>query len=121
MKRLATAAALALSVLGAPTRSLGEGEARESQATHESVEALLVEFANTPAEHQALASYYRGKADAARAESVTHRAMAKHYTGGKLLQREAMKGHCEALATKFEEVAADYEDLAAGHESEAKH
>lgn len=118
MKRLGIAAALALLVLGGPLSALAdEGGAASA---NKSLEALLVEFADTPAQHQALASYYRGKAAEARSGAANHRSMAKHYAAGKLFERDAMRSHCEALAKKSEDAAADFEGLAAAHEAEAK-
>ncbi len=117
MKRIRIAVVLALMVLGNPLSPFAEGS---DASGHESIEALLVEFASTPTEHQALAGYYRGKAAEARAAAADHRSMAKHYAAGKLLQRDAMKSHCEALAKKSEDSAADFDGLAAAHEAEAK-
>ncbi len=116
MRKLGLAAALAALVFAGPLSSLAAGESPD----HKSLEALLVEFANTPQEHLALAGYYRGKAADARGAAVEHRAMAKHYASGKLLQRDAMKAHCEGLAKQFDAAAAEYEQLAAGHDAEAK-
>lgn len=117
MKKPYLVTALALVALAAPLGSLAQGAPPE--ASSPALEALLVEFANTPSEHRALATYYRGKAADARAEAASHRSMAKHYGAGKLIQRDAMKKHCEGLAQKLEGVAAEYDQLAAAHEKEA--
>lgn len=84
-----------------------------------SVEELLVEFASTPAEHRAVAAHFRAEAAEARREAARHRSMAKHYAGGKLMQREAARAHCERLAKRAEQSAAEYDGLAASHEAEA--
>ena len=47
------------------------------------LEQVLIEFADTPAEHQALADYYRGKAGKMRGIAEQHRSMGKRYGGTK--------------------------------------
>lgn len=84
------------------------------------LEQVLIEFANTPAQHQALAAHFRAKAAASRAEAERHREMAKSYGGAKQVLVEAQRKHCENLATSFETQATEYDALAAGHEAEAK-
>ncbi|HEU4428737.1 MAG TPA: hypothetical protein VFT98_08285 [Myxococcota bacterium] len=85
-----------------------------------SLEQLVVEMADTPAEHAALATHYRAKAAEARAAAARHESMGRVYTGGKMMQREQMKAHCRKLAEENTAIAAEYEELAKVHEAESK-
>jgi len=58
------------------------------------------------------------EAAVARKEAARHRSMAKHYAGGKLMQRDAARLHCERLAKRADQTAAEYDGLAAAHEAE---
>jgi len=102
------AAALALS----PALTLAD------EGSH-SLEQLVVEMADTPADHAALAGHYRAKAAAARAESAKHESMGRTYSGGKFFQRTAMQAHCKKIAEENAAVAAEYEELAKLHEAES--
>ena len=103
----------ALALLGAaPTFS------RAADTT--SLEELAAGMADTPEEHKAVAAFYRGKAEEARAEATRHRTMGKTYAGGKYVQKKAMEGHCEGLVASYESIAKQYDELAAEHEASAK-
>lgn len=86
----------------------------------ESLEEALVQFADTPAEHQALADYYKSKAADARASAAEHRKMGKTYSGQKAQQMQAMAAHCEKLAAAQDALAQQFDELAAGHLAMAK-
>ena len=86
----------------------------------ESLEQILVESASTPAQHEALAKYYRGKAAHEREKAAEHKAMGASYGGTKMTIAQAEKAHCEKLAAMHESAAKEYEEMAAGHESLAK-
>ena len=103
--------AVALALFAAPSFAAGE---------EHSLEQILVESASTPAEHQALASHFRAKAAAARAEAKEHRSRAESYGGTKLVVAAAQRKHCNDLATNLEAQAKLYDELAAAHEVEAK-
>lgn len=85
-----------------------------------SLEQVLIESASTPKEHQALASYYTGKAAAARKDAEYHRAMGKTYSGVKGSQLATMKDHCEKLASLDDEQAKEYDAMASMHRDMAK-
>ena len=111
-------APLVVSLLGIAF-AMHADEKKPSAESSTSVEEMLVEFASTPAEHRALAAHFRTEAAAARREAARHRSMAKHYAGGKLMQRDAARAHCDRLAKRAEQSAAEYDGLAAAHEAEA--
>jgi hypothetical protein len=85
------------------------------------LEQILAETASTPAQHQALAKYYRAKAADAKAEAASHRTMAKSYASGASIPLAKQRAeHCEKIAKLSDDQAAEYEKLAASHESQAK-
>lgn len=88
--------------------------------TTQHLEHLMVDNADTPEEHQALARYYRMKAADARSLAQEHREMGKRYFAGKLTQRQTMRKHCDRIAELNEELAAQYEELAKGEDAAAK-
>jgi len=84
-----------------------------------SIEELAAQLATTPEQHQAVAAYYRGQAEQARAEAQRHRKMSARYAGGKYVQKKAMEDHCAKLTASYESLAAQYESLAADHDAAA--
>jgi len=85
------------------------------------LEQILAETATTPAQHQALAKYYRAKAADAKAEAESHRTMAKNYSAGTSMPLARQRAeHCEKIAKLADGQAAEYEKLAASHETQAK-
>ena len=104
-------------LIGALALSPGFAWAEESDA---SIEQLIVNSAHSPADHAALAKYYRGKAAEAKAAAGTHQSMARSYSGGKLVQREQMAGHCKKIAKHDTATAGEFEALAKLHEQDAK-
>jgi len=83
------------------------------------LEHLMIENADTPEEHGALARYYQMKAADARSLAEEHRAMARRYMGGKITERQAMMRHCERIAELNDELATQYEGLAKGEDTAA--
>ena len=85
-----------------------------------SIEELAAGMADTPEDHKAVASYYRGKAEEARAEAQRHRKMGSMYLGGKYRQKEDMEKHCEGLSASYDALAKQYDALAADHDAAAQ-
>lgn len=109
-----------LAILGglALALALYTTSADEAHADTQHLEHLMVENADTPAEHAALARYYRMKAADAKALAQEHRAMAKSYRG-KPGEVRKMEKHCDRIAQLNDDLAARYEDLAKGEEAAA--
>jgi len=82
-----------------------------------SIEALAEQAASTPAQHEALAAHYRGKAEAARAEAKRHQEMALSFPskGG-----SGMQAHCQSLTEAAQKSATAYDAMAAMHDEDAK-
>jgi hypothetical protein len=104
-------------LIGLFSVSPGLSTAAENDA---SLEQLIVNMAHTPADHAALANYYRGKAADERAEAKTHQSMSRSYGGGKMAQREKMQEHCKRISEQNTAMAAEYEALANLHDEAAK-
>lgn len=106
------AVVLALAVVLASTWALAKD-------SHDREEAMI-ESASTPAQHEALAQHFHGKADEARKEAKRHLSMGKYYAGRKWAVAASQSKHCQDLAANLESQAKLYDELAVGHESEAK-
>jgi len=76
-----------------------------------------IETARTPADHEALASYYDREASAARASAAAHRKMAASYQGMVAGGRggASMPAHCNAIVRSQEAIATEYEGMAVAH------
>ena len=104
-------------ILGALALSPGMSVAAE--AGH-SLEEVVVEMADTPAEHAALARHFRAKAEEARAEAKRHEGMGRAYGSGKLTQQQRMRKHCANISNDLNDIAAEFDALATVHEQAAK-
>lgn len=107
-------------ILVAATALLAAGLTSGANADASGLEQVLIESASTPKQHSALASYYEGKAAAARKEAQEHRSMGKAYSAGKFTQVLQMKEHCEKLAALYDEQAKEFDMLASMHRDAAK-
>jgi hypothetical protein len=88
------------------------------------MEELAVRGASTPVEHRALAGYFRGQAQNARAEAQRHELMAQNFRrrGGQIPRvpmRAQMREHCERIGSAQESLAVEYDELARLHDQEA--
>jgi hypothetical protein len=86
----------------------------------ESLEQLVVEMAQTPAEHAAIAKHYRTQADVARKLAQRHLSMGRAYVGGKSTQGRQFQNHCRKIAEQQEAMAQEYDALAKLQDEEAK-
>ena len=84
------------------------------------LEQLVIDSAHTPADHTALAKYYRAKAASARADATSHESMARSYGGTKMAAKDQMQAHCQKISQQEKATADEYEALAKLHEDEAK-
>ena len=65
--------------------------------------------AKTPADHEAIARYYKGEAAGAAAKVTEHEAMVKAYAG------KTMDRHCESLLVTYRNQKQDFEALEKDH------
>lgn len=81
----------------------------------------LVESADTPAEHKALAGYYQAEATRQRMMALSHRKMGDSYMRAKLHRTaEEQQHHCEKIAGLEEQISQVYERMAETHEQQSK-
>ena len=76
-----------------------------------------IEAARTPADHEALVTYYGKEAAAARAKAEEHRQMGKGYAawpgGGR--GGGSWSAHCNSIAASYDAIASKYDAMAADH------
>ena len=115
-----------LLVLVAVVVSTFTGFAAESGKTMSKKEvAMLIEKANTPAEHNKLAKYYRQQADKFEADAKDHSEMGKMYkarpsaAGLKVAMSPDSAVHCEYIAESLRNAAKKARELASEHEKMA--
>lgn len=89
-----------------------------SDITDENV-AEKIEAANSPSEHEALASYFDAKAVAATAEVRRHERMRIAYSRG-MGKPHAMRAHCQALIRSNRNAIDEFTNLAELHRELAK-
>lgn len=113
VSRIAGVLAATMFVL-APGSTQAEGDS-------DALEPLVIEMADTPKVHTALARHYDAEAQEARAEERRHQRMAESYSRRKVsLRWIEERRHCERLSQKYADIAEEYEALAKLHEEEAK-
>lgn len=91
----------------------------QSPAPPASLEAVVAASVDKPADHRALAEYYRVQAAAERSQAARLRSSARHLGGGKLFQVSALKAQRISRAKMLEASAREHEMLAAEHEEMA--
>jgi hypothetical protein len=94
------------------------GWAQAAAGGNASLLQLMVDSAHTPAEHQALARYFRAAAADANALASTHNAMSRSYSG-KPGEMRNMAKHCDEIAKLNLGLVAQYEALAKAEEAAA--
>jgi hypothetical protein len=85
-----------------------------------SLEQLLAGTADTKAEHQALAKYYKEQAAEARVVAGRHQAIGRAYLGSKGANSQTLQRHCQKIAEQQEAMAKEFGAMAKMHEDEAK-
>ena len=80
---------------------------------------VLVDSASTPAQHQALARYFRAKAADAKALADLHTSMSRSYSG-KPGELRNMNKHCDQIVKLNQDLAVQYESLAKAEEAAGK-
>jgi hypothetical protein len=86
-----------------------------------SIEQMITE-AKTPAEHEAIATYYEKEAQATHQKHAEHKKLADFYAATPALKSKSgtLFNHCTDAAKKYEEIAKDYEAMAKLHKEMAK-
>ncbi len=104
-------------ILAALALSTGPVIAQESDM---SIEDVLIEEAQSPTQHQALAKHFRAEASKARALAERHASMARSYQRAKKVNKQGARNHCLRIAEQQREIASQFDGLAEMHEAAAK-
>ena len=75
----------------------------------------MVMEAKTPADHEAIASYYEKQAAENEAQAASHRELAATYRQFHNTNKNMMAPHCEIMADSYAKIAAEDSALAQGH------
>lgn len=88
----------------------------------EPIEKLISELADKPAQHAAVAKYYRERAEEAKKEVEQHKKMKNAYPVSPKANfpTASINTHCDNLIKAAETEEKEYEQLAAEHEALAK-
>lgn len=79
----------------------------------------MIAEAKTPADHQAIATWYEVESKAAHQKQAQHEQMKASYQSRYPIKRAAMVPHCESLIKKYGEMADEYAALAQLHKDMA--
>jgi len=86
--------------------------------------AKAITGAKTPAEHEAIASYYDKEAATAKDKAAEHRRLAEIYRNRSVSPRgqgqPTMANHCQQMAESFESIAGENTALAKAHQQMAQ-
>jgi hypothetical protein len=97
------------------------GPTQRAMAVDDSDIDAKIAAAKTPADHEAIAAYYDGKAKDARDKAAEHTKMAKEYRSVGHLAKGRFPEHCEGLARIYTSAAKEYEAMAKAHRDMAAH
>jgi hypothetical protein len=110
-----TGVAVALLAVGA-LAYLPFGSAQEEKNIDQ-----MIATAKTPADHEAIATYYEKEAQEARQKEAQHKEFSKSYSTIPVLKTKGSAvAHCDAIAKKYADIAKDNEALAKMHKEMAK-
>jgi len=114
-----TLAVLALvATLYLPTQRVGVAEAQTFNLEK------AVTGAKTPADHEAIASYYEKEAATAKDKAAEHRRLAETYrtlsVSGRGQGQPTMANHCQQLAQNYESIATENTTPATAHRQMAQ-
>lgn len=109
-------------VMGAVFVALGMfGYAQLGSAQDAKSIEQMIAGAKTPADHEAIATYYEKEAQAAHKKHAEHQEMSDSYATIPVLRiKTDTVAHCKIIAKKYEDIAKEYEDLATLHKELAK-
>jgi hypothetical protein len=97
------------------------GSTRLSSAQEGKSIEQMIAGAKTPADHEAIATYYEKEAQAAHKKHAEHQGMSDSYATIPVLRiKTDTVAHCKTIAKRYADIAKEYEDLATLHRGMAK-
>jgi hypothetical protein len=119
MKRVTMLLAAALIGLAAATLPTIRASAQSTVVTAENLNEKIA-AAQTPADHEAIAAYYKEQAAEAKKNAELHKQSAETYRKAKISKPVYMANMCDGIAKMWNKIAADDLLLAKAHMAMAK-
>lgn len=107
-----------LALLGFGFLPTASAQEEKEEKEEKNVEQLIAE-AKTPADHEAIATFYKEESQAARQKQAQHEQMKASYQSRYPTKRAAMVPHCESIIKKYKEMVEEYAALAQLHKDMA--
>jgi hypothetical protein len=118
MKRVTMLLAAGLLLLAATVPAI-RAIAQPTTVTDDNLDQMIV-AAKTPADHDAIATYFEGEAADAKKKAALHAGVADTYRKLKIPKPVYMAEMCDGIAAGFEKTAKDAKKLAKMHHDMAK-
>lgn len=119
MKRLGMVFLAAGLVLFAATVPVLRAGAQQAVVTDDNLDEMITK-AKTPADHEAIATYFAQEATDAKKKADLHRRTAETYRKLKIHKPQYMAEMCDGIAAMWDKTAADADKLAKAHREMAK-
>jgi hypothetical protein len=93
-----------------------------AESNDDAILKVLTDFADTPAQHESLAKYYKEQSDTAKKNLALHKQMKARYVSYSKMQMRpsSMTTHCDELIKLDEAAIKEYDALAAEHQAVIK-
>ena len=119
MKRVTMLLAAVLVLLAAASLPIMRAGAQQAVVTDDNVDQMIAS-AKTPADHEAIATFYEQQAADAKKKADLHRRIAETYRRLKISKPVYMADMCDGIAAMWDKIAADNSKLAKAHQNMAK-
>jgi len=119
MKRVAMLLTLGLFLLAAVALPTTQAVAQQQTVTADNLDQMIANM-KTPADHEAIASYFDQVAADARKKAELHHHSAETYRTMRTEKPAGMANMCDAIAADFDKAATQAEKLAKAHRAMAK-
>lgn len=119
MKRVTMLLAAGLVLLAAASLPIIRASAQQAVVTDDNLDQMIAN-AKTPADHEAIATFYEQQASDAKKKADLHKRTAETYRSLKIPKPVYMADMCDGIAAMWDKIAADNSKLAAVHREMAK-
>ncbi len=119
MKRVTMLLAAGLVLLAAASLPIIRAGAQQAVVTDDNLDQMITS-AKTPADHEAIATYFEQEAADTKKKADLHRRTAETYRSAKIPKPVYMAEMCDNIAAMWDKIAADQEKLATAHREMAK-
>ena len=119
MKRVTMLLAAGLVLFAAAAMPTKLAIAQKETITADNLDRAIAN-AKTPADHEAIATYYQEQAADTKKNAELHRRIAETYRNSRISKPVYMAEMCDNIAAMWDKIAADQEKLATAHREMAK-